>query len=535
MLIVLQLWPAGCGTKTANTSNSAQTPAVLVSVSPLSPTVVVNSTVQLTAAVTGTSNTAVTWSVQEGASGGSITPSGLFTAPATPGTYHVIATSIADTTKSASTSVVVQAIVVNPQTAYVRIGQAFTFAVVPSIQVAWSVQEGSSGGSIAPNGTYIAPSTVGTYHIVAATVAGSATAGATVSVNQQSGFNLVGKMAVARAAHTATILPNHTVLIVDGGYFDINDILTPLSTAEIFDPSTGQFFAAGATSTVREFHTATLLLTGKVLITGGGDQLNSAELYEPAANSFSKTGSMSISRIGHTATLLNDGRVLVVGGSSDSRSEIYDPATGAFSLTGSLVAARTAHSATMLADGRVLIVGGKNEYLQPILSMNALASAEIYDPRLGTFTSAGTLASARTGHTATLLNNGTVLIAGGANSGVLASTEIYNPSAGQFLAGPSMNMPRTNHAAAMLPNGQVVLVGGIPVVPQVYVGYAPTPTAEVYDPLKNSFTFTASMSEGRFWHTATSLIDGRILVVGGGHSNAAQFGVDSVPTAEVLY
>ena len=532
---MLQLGLAGCGTKAANTSSTTQTPTVLVSVFPLSPTIFINATVQLTATVTGSSNTSVTWSIQEGASGGSITPNGLFTAPAAPGTYHVIATSVADTAESASTSIVVHTIVINPQTAYVRIGQGFTFGVAPNVQVAWSVQEGSSGGSIAPSGDYTAPSTAGTYHIVAATIIGNATADATVSVNQQSGFSLFGNMAVARAAHTATLLPNHMVLMVDGGYFDIDDTLTPISSAEIFDPSTGKFFAAGATSTGREFHTATLLPNGKVLITGGGDKLNSAELYDPATNSFSQTGSMSISRIGHTATLLNDGTVLIVGGSSDSRAEIFNPATGRFSSTGSLATARNSHTATRLPDGRVLIVGGRADYLQPILSMNALSSSEIYDPRLGAFTSAGTMAFARTGHTATLLNNGTVLIAGGANSGVLASTEIYDPAAGQFLAGPSMNMPRTSHAAAILPNGEVVLAGGIPLVPQVYVGYAPTPTSEVYDPLKNSFTFTASMSDGRFWHTATALGDGRILIVGGGHSNAPQFGVDSVPTAEVLY
>jgi hypothetical protein len=98
-----------------------------------------------------------------------------------------------------------------------------------------------------------------------------------------------------------------------------------------------------------------------------------------------------------------------------------------------------------------------------------------------------------------------------------------------------MAVPRTNHAATVLPNGTVFVVGGIPEVPPVYAGYAPTSTAEIYDPSSNSFVQTGSMADGRFWHSATLLGDGRVLVVGGGHSDAPLCCSDSVATAETYH
>ena len=179
-----------------------------------------------------------------------------------------------------------------------------------------------------------------------------------------------------------------------------------------------------------------------------------------------------------------------------------------------------------------MIIGGKNDFLQTIVTTKALASAEIYDLQSETFSPSGSLASARTGHTATLLSDGTVLVAGGANSAPLASTEIYDPSTGRFAPGANMAVPRANHTATFLANGTVLVVGGIPVVPPVYVGYAPTSTAEIYDPTSASFSQPVSMSDGHFWHSATLLGDGRVLVVGGGHSDAPLSGSDSVATAE---
>jgi hypothetical protein len=234
------------------------------------------------------------------------------------------------------------------------------------------------------------------------------------------GFSQTGSMAKARDSHTATLLYDGRVLIAGG----------PYSSAELYDPAAGTFSPTGSMTTARSGHTATLLSDGRVLIAGGdGFDLASAELYSPAAGTFSPTGSMTTARSGHTATLLADGRVLIAGGGgvfsnayyTDS-AELYDPATGTFRPTGSMTRARSGHTATRLTDGRVLITAGRRG--------SYLGSAELYDPATGTFSPTGSMATARESHTATLLADGRVLIVGGSVAGVgpaTASAELYQP------------------------------------------------------------------------------------------------------------
>ena len=140
-------------------------------------------------------------------------------------------------------------------------------------------------------------------------------------------------------------------------------------------------------SSARVEYTATLLTSGKVLITGGGNDSGNmasaelAELYDPGTGSFSSTGSMSSVRFSHTATLLASGRVLITGGYANNNSgpiwasaELYDPGTGSFSSTGSMSSVRFSHTATLLASGRVLITGGQHG------AGASWASAELYTP-----------------------------------------------------------------------------------------------------------------------------------------------------------
>ena len=198
------------------------------------------------------------------------------------------------------------------------------------------------------------------------------------------------------------------------------------------------FAYTGNLNTPRAGFTATLLDNGMVLVAGGADtQLNifspvgpfsgcptfsttilsSAELYNPATGTFSATGSQNIARDGQTATLLNNGMVLITGGSGSTRgnselssSELYNPATGTFTVTGNLNTARYGHTATLLSNGMVLVAGGIGS--GPV----TLASAELYNPATGAFTVTGNLNTARYDHTATQLNNGMVLVGGGFNS-----------------------------------------------------------------------------------------------------------------------
>ena len=159
--------------------------------------------------------------------------------------------------------------------------------------------------------------------------------------------------------------------------------------------------------------------------------LADAELYNPATGTFSTTGSLNTPRYYYTATLLNNGMVLVVGGQNSSdvlaSAELYNPATGTFTPTGSLNTARTRHTATLLNNGMVLIAGGSDYGIVDF--GQALASAELYDPATGTFAPTSNMNIGRVWDTATLLNNGMVLIAGGYGYDQwLSSSELYEPA-----------------------------------------------------------------------------------------------------------
>jgi hypothetical protein len=165
-----------------------------------------------------------------------------------------------------------------------------------------------------------------------------------------------------------------------------------------------------------------VLIVGGVL-TSASDPVATAEVYDPATGNFTMTGAMATAREQHTATL-GDGRVLIVGGTTSTGTgdlhptatvEVYDPSTGSFSVTGSMAEARTFHTATLLPSGKVLVAGGGDEN----------STAEVYDPANGSFRTTGRMEIGRSGHTATLLPNGSVLVAGGDIFAGLASAELY--------------------------------------------------------------------------------------------------------------
>jgi hypothetical protein len=321
-------------------------------------------------------------------------------------------------------------------------------------------------------------------------------------------FVPTGSMASSRVVHTATLLNNGEVLVT-GGEDNTNNIL---SSAELYDPTTGTFTATGSMTTAREGHTATLLNNGMVLIAGGfavGRPIASAELYDPTTGTFTATGSMTTGRASHTATLLNNGKVLITGGAlfpSDLASaELYDPATGTFTATGSMTTGRASHTATLLNNGMALIAGGTS-------NSNPSPSAELYNPTTETFTATGSMIIPCHYHTATLLKNGMVLITGGQdnNTNILSSAELYDPTAGTFTATTgSMTTARANDTATLLNNGLVLIAGG-------RNGNSQTlNSAELYDPTAGTFTATGSMTSARLTHTAGLLNNGTVLVAGG--------------------
>ncbi len=164
---------------------------------------------------------------------------------------------------------------------------------------------------------------------------------------------------------------------------------------------------------------------------------------------------------------------------------------------------RAAHTATLLPDGKVLIAGGFAD------GQLSLANAELFDPSQKRFASIGDMNVSRSGHTATLLPNGKVLIAGGYNGDYLASAELYDPAARTFRPANTMHTPRSGHVAVLLPSGKVLLAGG------VGTGWTFLKDAELYDPTTNSFTPTAEMLAARESHTATLLKNGQVLIAGG--------------------
>jgi N-acetylneuraminic acid mutarotase len=172
--------------------------------------------------------------------------------------------------------------------------------------------------------------------------------------------------------------------------------------------------------------------------------------------------------------------------------------------TGSLNIPRSGHTATLLANGKMLVVGG---YDNP---NNRLNSAELYDPASGRWSITGSLNTPRAGHTATLLSDGKVLVAGGHT--FPNSTELYDPATGTWSVTGSLNIARYGHTATLLPDGRLLVAGGI-------TGHAPstfyTNSVEVFDPATASWTFTGGLTTARAIHTATRLQNGKILVVGG--------------------
>jgi hypothetical protein len=337
---------------------------------------------------------------------------------------------------------------------------------------------------------------------------------------------LVPTMSFARAYHTATLLPDGRVLVVGG-----NDSVT---TAELYDPALNQWTAAGNLSSVRIGHTATLLPNGQVLVLSGSYYSTSAraELYDPTTRRWRLDGEPQIRRSAHTATLLNDGNVLVAGGdigNSITTAELYTAATGQWSDTGNMSTVRFRHTATLLPDGRVLAAGGGRA---PFLGGSApLTAAEIYDPASGEWHSTGPMKEQHDAHTATLLPDGRVLAVGTLPFNgspypgpsfppLLPGAEVYSSTTNTWAAGAPLSTPRWGHTATLLLDGRVVIIGGYSWYGQVLS------SVEIFDPVSNRWYAARSLTRPRVNHTATLLADGTILVVGG----ISQFG--ATDTAE---
>jgi hypothetical protein len=342
----------------------------------------------------------------------------------------------------------------------------------------------------------------------------------------------------ARSEYSMTSLGSGKVLVA-GGKVD-GAVVT--SSAWLYDPDTGRWDPTGALSTARASHAAVLLPDGRVLAAGGigpgpGQDLSlaSAEIYDPVTGTWSATGSLGVSRYTFSATELGSGMVLVAGGvhpnatgggsfSADATAscEIFEPETGSWRATGALPSARSAHTATLLADRRVLVAGGA---VKDSLSGNfvPIATAVRFDETTEAWTPVGPLASARQLHTAVALHDGRVLVAGGSGAGSLplSSAELFQPDPiNAWTTTGSLAAGRFGHAAVRLPTGAVVVAGG---------GYPAIATVESYDPVLGTWSQAGTLGAARQNLRAVVLPDMRILV-GPGWQGAAAWssGVDLV-------
>ncbi|MBI2386151.1 MAG: fibronectin type III domain-containing protein [Elusimicrobia bacterium] len=298
--------------------------------------------------------------------------------------------------------------------------------------------------------------------------------------------------------------------------------------------------AVSAAADRRTAHTATLLTTGDVLLAGGvneaGTTLATAELYAATIGRVVVgTGGMGVARASHTATLMSNGCVLATGGNTAANDAavpvpsnsalIYNPATSSWAAPvgaqTTLLTARFNHTATLLNDGRVLICGGQNTNTDIV--GNAIQSCEYYTPTSctnGSFTAAPNLLQARYNHTATLLKDGKVWFAGGRNplitatGGYLVTTERFDPGSGSFQSASPMIEARAYHTATLMGDGKALVVGGYN-QRDVLANKGITESAEIYDPISNSVTPAATMSSRRQSHASLLSADGTVTVLGG--------------------
>lgn len=255
----------------------------------------------------------------------------------------------------------------------------------------------------------------------------------------------------------------------------------------------GRWATTGSPSAATtSFNSALRLTDGRVLFI----EFPSSEIYDPATGKFTATGGPAVDHSGGSATLLADGRVLLAGGMDTSSgfakniavAEIYDPSTGKFGPTGSMVTPRFGHTATLLADGRVLIAGGGIEHVDG-------SGARRVGPTLPTR-------------------------AGAATMSLIDSAELYDPGTGKFSLTGSMSVGRDTAAAVRLEDGRVLITGSGD------EGNQADASADLYDPATGKFTATGSMSAARYGHTATLLTDGRVLIASGNNGTTGETSIE---------
>jgi Kelch motif protein/galactose oxidase-like protein len=316
--------------------------------------------------------------------------------------------------------------------------------------------------------------------------------------------------------------------------------------------ATGQWESAGVLPSPASWYGqsegAVRLGNGKVLVAGGADgtsaALAKAALFDPAADppAWTATAAMQVARRQHAMTLLDDGRVLVTGGTSGATplspglpsAEIFNPANGSWAGAAPMLEPRRGHTAVLLPNKKVLVAGGTA--VRSSDSVKSLATAELYDPETNTWAATGSMGDARGGHTAVVLTGGRVLVAGGSapisgtGEAALAFCELYTQSTGKWTPTGSLLQPRSRHQAVGLSGTTVLVVGGSTPGTPGDGTFDPFNelTAELFDVGSGLWTEMPSRPGGRGFHRAVALGAGKVLVVGGTADTVNDAGYASV-------
>jgi hypothetical protein len=339
-------------------------------------------------------------------------------------------------------------------------------------------------------------------------------------------------MTEARAAQAAVRLDDGRVLIMGGtvpftGKCEMACIAPATASVEIYDPSTGKFSPNGSLAEPRTDGEALLLNDGRVFVSGGNGQygtyLSTIEIYDPAQGTSVVVKSPAEVPFDPTVALLADGRVLIAGGSSDQFGNltsnvtlIFDPASGGFSNGPLMAKPRERATATLLDDGRVLIAGG--DYSDGHGYSYPNNNAELIDPS-HPLSRSTLLVFQDYAATSTLLSDGRVLVAGGGSydSGTGLTTpavsEVLDPRTERFTPVGPMSTPRTGSAAIKIKDGRVLLFGGVD------SKGAAIGTVEAFDPDSGTFQVVATGFPDLRDFSATLLDDGEILIAGGQSSD----------------
>jgi N-acetylneuraminic acid mutarotase len=312
-----------------------------------------------------------------------------------------------------------------------------------------------------------------------------------------------------------------------------------VASTAIYDPSTGHWSRMTDMLQARTYAMAVALADGSVLVAGGsrdGQPLDTAERYFPAAGTWVAAGRLNLPRTQGTLTLLGDGRVLAAGGgiegapgwSTTASAEIFDPTTSTWTLAAPMSVARGRHTATLLDDGEVLVAGGATTYYGD--TGDVTSSAEIYDPQANAWRATAPMSEPRYVHAAGRLRDGRVLVAGGwyspSNSDPSHKTaEIYDPVVDHWTATGPMTIGRAQYGLASLPDGRVLAVGGVDPSYGVQAG------SELYDPTTGIWRATGGLAVAVEWAAVQTLPDGRVLIAGGGLDALAS---DVTSTCEVF-